>query len=59
MTMPDERTRAMVWAGGFLIQIARDRSLPLVSPREAVVIAQHFPTRPRAGSPLEVAARAI
>ncbi len=27
MTMPNERTRALVWAGGFLIELARNRVL--------------------------------
>jgi hypothetical protein len=44
MTMPDERTRAMLWGGAFLIEVARDRSLPLDLRRQAVVIARHFPT---------------
>lgn len=44
MTMPNERTRALVWAGGFLIELARDHSLPLDVRRRAVVIARHFPT---------------
>lgn len=44
MTMPDERTRALLWAGGFLIELARDTSLPLTVRRRAVVIARHFPT---------------
>lgn len=44
MTMPDERTRALLWAGGFLIELARDDSLPLSVRRRAVVIARHFPT---------------
>lgn len=44
MTMPDERTRALLWAGGFLIELARDESLPLVVRRRAVTIARHFPT---------------
>ncbi len=44
MTMPDERTRALLWAGGFLIELARDTSLPLLVRRRAVVIARHFPT---------------
>ncbi|WP_081974887.1 BPSL0761 family protein [Novilysobacter arseniciresistens] len=44
MTMPDERTRALVWAGGFLIEVARDRSLPVALRRRAVSIARHFPT---------------
>lgn len=45
MTMPDERTRAVLWAGGFLIELARDRRLPLEVRRTAVVIARHFPTK--------------
>lgn len=44
MTMPEERTRALLWAGGFLIELARDDSLPLGVRRRAVVIARHFPT---------------
>lgn len=43
MTMPDERTRALLWAGGFLIELARDDSLPLAVRRRAVIIARHFP----------------
>jgi hypothetical protein len=44
MTTPEERTRALVWAGGFLIELARDESLPLTVRQQAVVIARHFPT---------------
>lgn len=44
MTMPDERTRALLWAGGFLIELARDTRLPVDIRRNAVVIARHFPT---------------
>lgn len=44
MTMPDERTRALLWAGGFLIELARDDNLPLSIRRRAAVIARHFPT---------------
>lgn len=44
MTTPEERTRALVWAGGFLIELARDESLPLAVRRRAVAIARHFPT---------------
>lgn len=44
MSTPDERARALVWAGGFLIQISRNRSLPLSLRRQATVIARHFPT---------------
>lgn len=39
-----ERSRALVWAGGFLIEIARDRRLPLEVRQRAVSIARHFPT---------------
>lgn len=44
MTIPVERTRAMLWAGGFLIELARDTRLPLDVRRSAVAIARHFPT---------------
>lgn len=44
MTMPEERTRALLWAGGFLIEIACDKSLSVALRRRAVVIARHFPT---------------
>ena len=44
MTMPDERTRALLWAGGFLIELAKDTRLPLGVRQSAVVIARHFPT---------------
>lgn len=50
MTMPDERTRALLWAGGFLIELARDENLPLLIRRRAVVIARHFPTIEDVGS---------
>ena len=44
MTMPDERSRALIWAGGFLIELARNETLPLSIRQQAVVIARHFPT---------------
>lgn len=44
MTTLVERTRALVWAGGFLMELARDRSLPLEIRRKAVDIARHFLT---------------
>ncbi len=44
MTLPDERTRALIWAGGFLIELAQDESLPLRVRQRAVAIARHFPT---------------
>lgn len=50
MTMPNERTRALLWAGSFLVEIARDKDLPLKLRRQAVVIARHFPTIEEVGS---------
>jgi hypothetical protein len=44
MSTPKERSRALVWAGGFLIEIARDQRLPLEVRQRAVSIARHFPT---------------
>ena len=44
MTIPEERLRALLWAGGLLIEIANDVSVPLPVRRRAVVIARHFPT---------------
>lgn len=44
MSTADEQARAVVWAGGFLVQIAKDESLPLALRQRAVIIARHFPT---------------
>lgn len=44
MTMPDERTRALVWAGAFLVELARNRTLPYEVRRTAVFVARHYPT---------------
>lgn len=44
MTMPDERTRALLWAGGLPVELAQDGGLPLTVRRRTVVIARHFPT---------------
>lgn len=44
MTTQNERARSLVWAGAFLIELAKDRSLPITIRRTAVVIARHFPT---------------
>lgn len=44
MSTPEERLRSLVWAGGLLVEIARDDSLPNSLRRRAVVIARHFPT---------------
>lgn len=68
MTTPDERTRALLWAGGFLVELARNDSLPLNVRRHAVAIARHFPTiedvsamsqfRPSSGLAVELASPA-
>ncbi|WP_374601999.1 BPSL0761 family protein [Arenimonas sp.] len=44
MSTPEERLRALVWAGGLLVELAKDDSLPRSLRRRAVVIARHFPT---------------
>jgi len=44
MTTPNERARSLVWADGFLVELARDKRLLLDVRRNAVVIARHFPT---------------
>lgn len=44
MTMPIERTRAIVCAGAFLIELARDERLPRDIRQTAVSVARHFPT---------------
>lgn len=44
MTMPDERTRALIWAGAFLVELAKSNTLPIKVRQQAVWIARHFPT---------------
>lgn len=44
MTMPDERTRALLQAGAFLKELANDQSLPERTRREAARLLRHFPT---------------
>ena len=44
MTTPNERARALVWTGGFLVELARDPRLPLDVRQQAIVMARHFPT---------------
>lgn len=44
MSTAAERNRALIWAGGLLIEIARDRHLPIALRQRAVLIARHFPT---------------
>lgn len=44
MTMPHERARALIWAGGFLVELYRDPRTPGDIRCKAAVIARHFPT---------------
>lgn len=44
MTMPHEKARALIWAGGFLIELCQDSRVPEDVRRKAVLIARHFPT---------------
>lgn len=53
MSTPHERTRALVWAGGLLVQISRDHSLPVALRRQATVIARHFPPVEEIGSRIQ------
>jgi hypothetical protein len=41
MTTLSERARSLVWAGAFLVELAKDESLPIAVRRTAVVIARH------------------
>lgn len=44
MSTVEEKARALVWAGGFLVEVARDESLAIAIRQRAVTIARHFPT---------------
>lgn len=44
MTNAVERTRALLWGGAFLMEVARNKDLPLEIRRQATNIARHFPT---------------
>lgn len=44
MSTLEEQTRALVWAGGLLVEIAKDESLPIRLRKKAVQVARHFPT---------------
>ena len=43
MTMPDERTRALRWAGEFLLKVQRGEEFSEAIKREAKVILRHYP----------------
>lgn len=44
MTIPLERSRAVLWAGGLLVALNGDRRVPMEHRRAATQIARHFPT---------------
>lgn len=44
MTIPLERSRAVLWAGSLLIALNGDRRVPMPYRQMATVIARHFPT---------------
>lgn len=43
MTIPLERSQAVLWAGGLLIRLNSDRRVPIELRRIATSIARHFP----------------
>lgn len=43
MTMPNERTRAVIQTGEFLLELSRDSSLPERIRREAKFLLRHYP----------------
>jgi len=42
--MPDERTRSLLQAGAFLVELSRDPSLPCAIRKEASRLLRHYPT---------------
>lgn len=45
MTMPIERSRAVIQAGEFLLELSRDLSLPERVRREAKFLLRHYPSQ--------------
>ena len=45
MTMPEERSRAVLEARDFLLELSRDHSLPERVRHNARSLLRHFPTR--------------
>ena len=56
MTMPSERTRALIWAGEFLCEIQRSDTAPAALKEQAQHIMRHFP---EAGEIMLAAQRSI
>lgn len=44
MTIPLERSRAVLWTGGLLVALNGDRRVPMPYRQMATAIARHFPT---------------
>ena len=44
MTMPTERTRSIIQAREFLVDLSRDKTLPEVVRTEARRLLRHYPT---------------
>lgn len=44
MTMPNERTRALRWAGEFIRELAASGEISEARKREAQVILRHYPS---------------
>lgn len=45
MTLPYERTRAIIQTEDFLIELSKDKSLPDEKRQEARRLLRHYPTR--------------
>lgn len=45
MTMPNERSRAVVQTRDFLVELSRDSTLPDQIRRDAKFLLRHFPTQ--------------
>ncbi|MNJ52756.1 hypothetical protein D3C77_481090 [compost metagenome] len=45
MTMPNERSRAVIQTREFLVELSRDMSLPERIRRDAKFLLRHFPSR--------------
>jgi hypothetical protein len=45
MTMPNERSRAVIMTRDFLVELSRDSSLPEKVRRDAKFLLRHFPTQ--------------
>lgn len=45
MTMPNERTRAVIQTRDFLLELSRDDALPDRVRRDATFLLRHFPSK--------------